>query len=72
MPLKPQPDWILLVPDCRLVVPPLEEPVAFSEEVDEADIVDGPLTLVVFDPPLVVFQCPLVVEDELLNVNALP
>lgn len=35
------------------MVLPLEEPVAFIEEVDEADIVDQPLALVIFERPLV-------------------
>jgi len=60
---EPQPELILLPPDRRLVVPPLEAPVAFLEEVDEADIVEGPLALVVF-------QRPLFVQNEPLNLNA--
>lgn len=43
------------------MVPPLEEPVAFIEEVDEADIVDQPLALIIFERPLVVGR-PFVVE----------
>ena len=45
------------------MVPPLEEPVAFIEEVDEADIVDQPLALVIFERPLVVGRPFVVVEE---------
>ena len=48
------------------MVLPLEEPVAFIEEVDEADIVDQPFALVIFERPLVerpLAERPLVVVE---------
>lgn len=57
------------------MVLPLEEPVAFIEEVDEADIVDQPLALVIFERPLVerpLAERPLVVVERPLVVVELP
>jgi hypothetical protein len=55
LPPEPQPELVLLPLGHRFVILLLEEPVAFIEDVDEADIVDEPLALVVFERPRVVF-----------------
>ncbi|KIM42848.1 hypothetical protein M413DRAFT_408916 [Hebeloma cylindrosporum] len=53
-----------------VVEPPVlfEEAADFNEEVDDADILDEPLALVVFERPL--FERRLIVEDEPVHVDA--
>lgn len=64
MPPEPEPELVLLPPDRHFVVPPLEEPVAFIEEVDEAYVVEEVLALVVFQRPPVVFEEPVAFIEE--------
>jgi len=56
---EPQPELYFLPPARHFVVPPLEHPAAFIEEVEEADIIDDTFALVVFHrPPFVDFVVP--------------
>ena len=54
-------------PDRRFLVPPLEEPVAFIK--DEADIVDEPLALALFERPPVVFEEPVAFIEDVDEVD---